>query len=134
MKKNVLAQGIVLASGRFMGKGLVADRKKVREPIFDIPVVQPETREGWYRNLFFDKRGHDINKAGLVTDSFQRPIGQDGVVLYDRLFVAGSILAHQDWTREKCGSGIALATGFNAVCSFIDLNESVFFDVNCLSA
>jgi len=134
MKKTVLAQGIVLASGRFMGKGLVADRKKVREPIFDIPVVQPETREGWYRNLFFDKRGHDINKAGLVTDSFQRPLGQDGAVLYDRLFAAGSILAYQDWTREKCGSGIALATGFNAVCSFIELNESAFFDVNCLSA
>lgn len=134
MKKTVLAQGVVLASGRFLGKGLVADRKKVREPIFDSPVVQPENREGWFRPLFFDKRGHAINKAGLDTDLFQRPLGRDGAVLHDRLFAAGSILAHQDWTREKCGSGIALATGFKAVCSFIELNEGAFSDVNCLSA
>ena len=37
------------------------------------------------------------------------------------LFAAGSILAHQDWMRMKCGSGLALATGFAAVQSFVRL-------------
>jgi glycerol-3-phosphate dehydrogenase subunit B len=32
-----------------------------------------------------------------------------------RLFAAGSILAHQDWVREKCGSGLALASAYGAV-------------------
>jgi glycerol-3-phosphate dehydrogenase subunit B len=31
------------------------------------------------------------------------------------LFAAGSILAHQDWMRMKCGSGLAIATAYAAV-------------------
>ena len=38
-------------------------------------------------------------------------------------FAAGSILAHQDWMRMKCGSGLALATGFAAVQSFVRLYQ-----------
>jgi hypothetical protein len=33
------------------------------------------------------------------------------------LFAAGSILAHQDWMRMKCGSGLALSTAYAAVNS-----------------
>lgn len=28
---------------------------------------------------------------------------------------AGAILAHQDWVRRKCGSGLAIATAYGAV-------------------
>ena len=39
------------------------------------------------------------------------------------LFVAGSILAHQDWMRMKCGSGLAIATAYGAVNAFLKLNH-----------
>jgi glycerol-3-phosphate dehydrogenase subunit B len=125
MVKTVKAKGIVLAGGRFMGKGLMADGKKVREPVFGIPVVQPETRSGWFSKRFFDKRGHAISRAGIETDPFQRPLDEYGYALYSRLFAAGSILAHQNWTREKSGSGIALATAYHAVQSFMELDTGI---------
>ncbi len=106
MVRTVKIRGIALAGGRLMSKGLVADGKKVREPVFGIPVVQPETRSGWFSKRFFDKRGHAVNRAGIETDPFQRPLDEYGYALYSRLFAAGTILAHPNWTREKSGSGI----------------------------
>lgn len=123
-KKRITAKGIILASGRFQGKGLTADRKKIVETIFNIPVAQPKSRSKWYRKTFLDVKGHPLNKAGVVTDAYQRPLLDEGSVFSDNLFAAGSILAHQDWTREKCGSGIAISTAFNAVNSYIKLKTA----------
>jgi glycerol-3-phosphate dehydrogenase subunit B len=35
--------------------------------------------------------------------------------VYENLFAAGAILAHQDWIRSKSGTGLAVATAFGAV-------------------
>jgi glycerol-3-phosphate dehydrogenase subunit B len=35
--------------------------------------------------------------------------------MYENLFAAGIIIAHQDWIRERCGAGIAIATAYKAV-------------------
>jgi len=64
------------------------------------------------------KNGHGINKAGLETDDNFRPLGTSGKPVFQNLFAAGSILAHNDWKRMKCGSGIAVATAYGAVNSF----------------
>jgi glycerol-3-phosphate dehydrogenase subunit B len=114
----IKTKGVVLASGRFLGKGLFADRKKIRESIFNLPVHQPEKRTEWHRYEFLDPAGHPVNKAGLVTDDRFRPLGRSGKIAHDRLFAAGSILAHQDWIRQKCGSGLAVATAYAAVNAF----------------
>jgi len=120
----IKTKGVVLASGRFLGKGLFADRKKIRESIFNLPVHQPEQRTEWHRYEFLDPAGHPVNKAGLVTDDRFRPLGQSGKIAHDRLFAAGSILAHQDWIRQKCGSGLAIASAHVAVNAFLDNNTS----------
>ena len=112
---RVAARGAVLASGRFFGKGLRADRHLVREAVFDLPVRQPESRTQWHRARFFDPRGHEINQAGIETDAALRPLGADGTPFHPRLHAAGAILAHQDWMRMKCGAGLAIATAFKAV-------------------
>jgi glycerol-3-phosphate dehydrogenase subunit B len=112
---RITARGAVLASGRFFGKGLKADRHAVREAVFDLPVSQPEKREDWHRAEFFDPRGHGINQAGLETDAALRPLGVDGRPFHPLLHAAGAILAHQDWMRMKCGAGLAIATACKAV-------------------
>ena len=38
------------------------------------------------------------------------------------IFAAGIILAHQDWTRMKCGSGLSVATAYGAIKSLLDLH------------
>lgn len=115
----IRARGVILATGRFMGKGLISDRKGIHEPLFNIPISQPPDRISWHHSQFLHPSGHPINSAGVEVDDSFRPVGTGGELLHDHLFAAGSILAHQDWMRMKCGSGIAIATAYVAVNAFI---------------
>ena len=119
---TVQTKGVILASGRFWSRGLCADRKRIREAIFDLPVYQPMDRKGWHREDFLDSRGHPANRAGLEIDDSFRPLDSSGRPAFETLFAAGSILAHQDWMRMKCGSGLAIATAYAAVNAFLKLN------------
>ena len=122
--KWIRAKGVILAAGRFWAKGLRADMDKIRETLFDLPVYQPGKRKEWHRREFFHLRGHPANRAGLEVDDLFRPIGKDGVPVFDNLFACGSILAHQDWMRMKCGSGLAIGTASAAVDAFLALERS----------
>jgi glycerol-3-phosphate dehydrogenase subunit B len=83
-----------------------------------LPVYQPQQRDQWHRAEFFDLRGHPANRAGLEVDRSFRPLDTSGRPAFDKLHAAGSILAHQDWMRMKCGAGLAVATAFDAVEAF----------------
>lgn len=113
--ERICARAVILATGRFAGRGLTAQRTGVRESILGMPVHQPASREAWHRRDFLDPAGHAINRAGLEVDSAWRPLRKDGNPVWPRLHAVGSILAHQDWMRAKCGSGLALATAWAAV-------------------
>ncbi len=122
---RIHARGVILATGRFLGKGLYADRKTIREPLLDLPVYQPGVRPEWHRFDFMDPRGHLINQAGLEIDDRFRPLDGSGKPADDNLFAAGSILAHQDWMRMKCGSGLAIATAYAAVKAFLETTSKI---------
>jgi glycerol-3-phosphate dehydrogenase subunit B len=112
---SVLADKVLLATGRFLGKGLTAERNGIREPLLNLPVSQPDDRSCWHRESFLDPKGHAINLAGLEVDNLFRPVDAAGRPVYDNLYAAGSILAHQDWIRTKSGTGLAVASAFGAV-------------------
>lgn len=116
----IQARAVVLATGRFMGKGLISDRKGIYEPIFNLPLHQPEGRLAWHHKEFLHPGGHPVNRAGVEVDDCFRPVDAAGAVVHGNLFAAGSILAHQDWMRMKCGSGLAIATAYAAVNACID--------------
>jgi glycerol-3-phosphate dehydrogenase subunit B len=120
LDQDIQARGAILAGGRFIGKGLMSDRERIWEPLFGLPVHQPPSREHWHHTDFYDPRGHPVNQAGLEVDAEFRPLADSGRPAYENLFAAGIILAHQDWMRQKCGSGLALATALAAVESFLD--------------
>jgi glycerol-3-phosphate dehydrogenase subunit B len=117
------SRGVILASGRFIGGGLFADRTHIRETIFNLPVYQPDSRNDWHHRDFLDARGHSVNQAGLEIDDTFRPLNDSGKPAFETLFAAGSILAHNDWKRMKCGAGLAIATAFGAVNSFMHINK-----------
>lgn len=121
-EREIISKGVILATGRFIGGGLNADRKRVRETVFNLSVFQPENRTQWHRENLFDPLGHQINLAGLETDNQFRPLNDKGQPVFKNLYAAGSILAHQDWKRMKCGVGLAAATAYGAVKAFT--NES----------
>jgi glycerol-3-phosphate dehydrogenase subunit B len=126
VEKQIIARSVILASGRFFGKGLFADRHGIKETIFNLPVAQPKKRSYWHQKDLFHFSGHPINRAGVEIDDLFRPLDATHKVIYPNLFAAGSILAHQDWTRQKCGCGLAILTAYEAVkaCkSFLNKSE-----------
>ena len=115
-KVRVNAEHLILATGRFLGKGLgVNDQGRIRENLLDLPVTQTENRSAWFDRDFFAKSGHAVNRAGVETDDTFRPLNADGEIFHSRLYACGSILAHQDWKREKSGSGISIASAYKAL-------------------
>jgi glycerol-3-phosphate dehydrogenase subunit B len=112
--ERVSARAVVLATGRFAGRGLTADRTGVRESLTGLPVRAPASRDAWHRRDFLDARGHPINRVGLAVDAGWRVLGADGVPVSPRLHAVGSILAGQDWGRTKCGAGLSIATAWAA--------------------
>lgn len=121
IEHTVYTKGIILASGRFIGGGLHADRQHIRESIFNLPVYQPANRADWHRRDLLDPRGHLINRAGLKIDRTFRPVDDSGHPVFETLFAAGSILAHNDWKRLKCGAGVAIASAYAAVKAFMKI-------------
>ena len=113
----VQSRAAILATGRFLGRGLHAERTAIRENLFDLPVHQPDKRGQWHHKDLLHPDGHAINRAGLMVDARFRPVDKDGAPRHPRLFAAGSILAHQDWVRQKCGSGLAITSAYAAVAA-----------------
>ncbi|MCB1490257.1 MAG: glycerol-3-phosphate dehydrogenase subunit GlpB, partial [Rhodobiaceae bacterium] len=114
---EVEASAVILATGRFLSGGLRADRHRVRETLLDMPVFQPDDRDAWFSADYLDPKGHALNRAGVETDVAFRPLGPDGHPVSDRLFAAGAVLAHQDWVRQRCGSGLAIASAYGAIAA-----------------
>ncbi len=116
---SVLAERVLLATGRFIGKGLTPERDGVHETLFNLPVYQPKNRDEWYAETFLAPQGHALSRAGIETDDQFHPVDADGRVVHERLFAAGSILAHQDWMRTKSGVGLAVASAWGAVKAIV---------------
>ena len=112
---TIKANTVIMATGRFLSGGLEADNERVIEPLLNLPVTQPGSREEWYQKQYMDKQGHAVNKCGIEVDDSFRPLGKDGCPADERLFAAGVLLAHQDWIRGRCGAGVAIASAYKAV-------------------
>jgi glycerol-3-phosphate dehydrogenase subunit B len=108
------ADRYILATGRFIGGGLKADNEKVFEPVFDLPLSQPQSREGWFRNSFFSDLPHPIHRAGILINPSFQPVDERGELAIENVWVAGLILAHHQCVDEKSREGIEIATGYMA--------------------
>jgi glycerol-3-phosphate dehydrogenase subunit B len=73
--------------------------------------------EEWLSLDAFDPAGHPLERAGIRTDTELRPVGPDGLPIYDNVRVAGSLLAGQRSIGERCGDGVALTSGRRAARS-----------------
>ncbi len=51
----------------------------------------------------------------VEVDDLFRPLAGDGKPVSEFLFGAGALLAHQDWVRQRCGAGVAIASAYKAV-------------------
>jgi len=109
------ANAFLLATGGVAGGGVRTDHTgAVWETALGLPIHAPASRGEWFAPRFLDEHGHPIFQAGVTTDDQLRPTGLDGQVVYSNVAVAGAALACADPVRERCYSGMALATGWRA--------------------
>jgi glycerol-3-phosphate dehydrogenase subunit B len=82
------------------------------ERVLGLPVQGP-AGEPWLRNDPFDPAGHALETAGIVTDERLRPLDPAGgsVPVTRNVRIAGSLLAGQRYLRQRCGDGVAVASG-----------------------
>ncbi|MBV7470413.1 glycerol-3-phosphate dehydrogenase subunit GlpB [Aeromonas sp. sif0611] len=104
------ANHFVLASGSFFSRGLESRLGGIREPIFDADVLSLPERDAWAGRRLFDH--HPFMGFGVKTDDQLRVL-RGGNPLAN-LYGAGSVLAHYDPVKEGSGSGVAVATGWQA--------------------
>lgn len=109
------ANAFLLATGGVAGGGVRTDHTgAVWETALNLPLQAPASRGDWFSPRFLDERGHPIYGAGLATDERLRPLDAGGAPIYTNVAVAGAALAGADPVRERCYSGLALATGWRA--------------------
>jgi glycerol-3-phosphate dehydrogenase subunit B len=111
------ADVFVLATGKFIGRGLVHD-PVLREPLFGLPVwIDDAGPDLTYLGKHVDRRAggpHPLLRAGLRVEEELRPLANGGRPARDNLFAAGSVIGGYDYVRDRCGLGTALITGFCA--------------------
>jgi glycerol-3-phosphate dehydrogenase subunit B len=109
------ANTFLLATGGVAGGGVRTDQTGAAwETALGLPLRAPDGRGAWFSPRFLDPQGHPIYCAGVATDERMRPLDGDGKVVYENVAVAGSALAGSDPIRERCYSGMAIATGWCA--------------------
>jgi glycerol-3-phosphate dehydrogenase subunit B len=106
--------GLVLATGGIAGGGLVGRADgRLEEPLLGLPVEAPSAGD-WLSSDPFDPAGHPLDAAGIRTDAELRPVGPTGGPAFTNVAVVGSMLAGQRYLVERCGDGVAIASGFRA--------------------
>ena len=111
--------GVVLATGGIAGGGLIgrADGTLV-EPLVGLSVEAPAAAE-WLAADPFEPAGHPLEAAGIRTDAELHPVDGRGRVVFDNVAIAGSLLAGQRYLSERCGDGVAVASGRRAAAMFV---------------
>lgn len=113
---EIAADHFVMATGRFLGGGLVKERV-VREPLCDLGVFHDGRRvdREWHESLRHLEylSPHPAFRTGVLTDDRLRPLDWDGIVAYENLRAAGSLLGGYDYIRGY-GFGVPMVTGWMA--------------------
>jgi glycerol-3-phosphate dehydrogenase subunit B len=111
---RIATRDVVLATGGIGGGGLRGHRDgSFEEPVLGLPVAAP-VRDKWLEGDLYGAKGVALESAGIRIDDQLRPIGPDGEVLLRNVRVVGSALAGMRYLAERCGDGVALASGYRA--------------------
>ncbi len=116
-REFVLSAGsVILATGGIAAGGIVAEQAGgLVETVLGLPVDGPPAGSRLLGDPF-DPAGHPLELAGIRTDAHLSPVahGAPDVPLATNVRIAGSLLAGQRYLRERCGDGVAIASGLLA--------------------
>jgi glycerol-3-phosphate dehydrogenase subunit B len=118
---QVEADRFILATGSFVGGGIVEKDGTVKESLFNLPLFDENGLEvdgTFVRTMLSSEalpiEGHAVFSVGVkVNENFQ-PVSADGEPVYGNLFACGNILSGFSHTSSGCRYGVAITTGYVA--------------------
>ena len=129
---DIEAKAFIIATGKYIGGGLIGDENGIREPLFGLMTVTDayhsagEIVPSRYTNrIAISPEGQPVNSCGLTLDPHFRPVNEDGVEWASNLFSAGAVLAGYDYSIEKSGLGVAAVSGLSAAKKAIEFITEV---------
>jgi len=115
---TLTGDAFVLATGKFIGGGLVHREGALTEPLLRLPVWIDEDGPNprhLGRHLARQVQGpHPLFCAGVRVDGSLRPVNRRGGPVWDNLYAAGSVIGGYDYLTGRSGLGTALITGWIA--------------------
>ena len=111
--ETVTADNYILATGSFQSHGLVADYRKVSEPLFNLDIDAASSRTGWTRPAIFESQPY--MSFGVSTDSHLHPLR--GATAVRNLYAVGSVLSGHNALAQADGTGVSLITALAAAAS-----------------
>jgi glycerol-3-phosphate dehydrogenase subunit B len=112
--RTIRTGGVVLATGGIAGGGLIGRSDgRLIETVLGLPVEAPSV-DDWLASGPFPPDGHPLERAGIRTDAALRPVDGSGKVVVENVAIVGSLLAGMRYLEERCGDGVAIASGIRA--------------------
>jgi glycerol-3-phosphate dehydrogenase subunit B len=119
-ERSYQADAFILATGSFLGGGLIAEPSRIIEPILDLP-VHPSGAGASDKaaEQLFHPGGQPYAQYGLKVNAAALPVDGSGRPVWENVYAAGNILSGYDYCLEKSGNGVAVTSGYHAAMSAI---------------
>jgi glycerol-3-phosphate dehydrogenase subunit B len=117
--ERLALDALVLATGRFVGGGLLERDGRLAEALLELPLYDLAGRRvDGVRPRRLVRRDYEAEQplfaAGVRTDAQLRPLAASGVPRLANAFAAGDLLGGFDPARDRTGLGVALLSGRRA--------------------
>ena len=117
--ERLALDALVLATGRFVGGGLLERDGRLAEALLELPLYDLAGRRvDGVRPRRLVRRDYEgeqpLFAAGVRTDAQLRPLAADSKPRLTNAFVAGDLLGGFDPARDRTGLGVALLSGRRA--------------------
>ncbi len=115
--QGITANSFVLATGKFISRGIKVDWNQVQESFFHLPLfakgsdgsVEWRNQLDWRNTLFKEEQAWAT--LGVRVNEQHQPIDFSGHLVYENLYACGSIIGGVDFAREGMGMGWMTADG-----------------------
>jgi glycerol-3-phosphate dehydrogenase subunit B len=118
---HVDAERFVLATGSFVGGGIVEEDETAKEPLLNLPLFDENDSQATdvpVRKMLCSEaipiKGHPIFSVGAKVNENMQPVAGNGESVYNNLFACGNILSGFNHTSGGCRHGVAITTGYVA--------------------